>query len=231
MSTLSSQNPSALSEQDQRKRAVAQAALAHLPKGGVLGVGTGSTVNFLIEMLPQLQLEAAVASSKATEERLKALGIEVVELNQVASLDAYVDGADEINRHLHMIKGGGAALTREKIVASVAKQFVCIVDESKWVVQLGREFPLPVEVIPMARSSVARKLVQLGGDPVYREGVVTDNGNVILDVFNLNIINPVDMETLINNIPGVVTNGIFAQRGADVVLIAGANGVRTLKSE
>lgn len=231
MSTLSSQNPSALSEQDQRKRAVAQAALAHLPKGGVLGVGTGSTVNFLIEMLPQLQLEAAVASSKATEERLKALGIEVVELNQVASLDAYVDGADEINRHLHMIKGGGAALTREKIVASVAKQFVCIVDESKWVVQLGREFPLPVEVIPMARSSVARKLVQLGGDPMYREGVVTDNGNVILDVFNLNIINPVDMETLINNIPGVVTNGIFAQRGADVVLIAGANGVRTLKPE
>jgi ribose 5-phosphate isomerase A len=220
-----------LSAQDQKKRAVAEAALAHLPKGGILGVGTGSTVNFLIDLLPGLQLEAAVASSKATEDRLKAVGIEVIELNQVASLDAYVDGADEIDRHLHMIKGGGAALTREKIVASVAREFICIVDESKWVDQLGRDFPVPVEVIPMARSSVARKIVALGGDPVYRGGVVTDNGNVILDVFNLNILNPVEMETLINNIPGVVTNGIFAQRGANLALIASDQGVRTVRPE
>ena len=220
-----------LSAQDQKKRAVAEAALAHLPKGGILGVGTGSTVNFLIDMLPTLQLKGAVASSKATEDRLKAIGIEVIELNHVASLDAYVDGADEINRHLHMIKGGGAALTREKIVASVAKEFICIVDESKWVTELGRAFPLPVEVIPMARSSVARKIVALGGDPIYREGVVTDNGNVILDVFNLNILNSIEMETLINNIPGVVTNGIFAQRGASLALIASDQGVRTVKPE
>jgi ribose 5-phosphate isomerase A len=221
----------ALSAQDLKKRAVAEAALAHLPKGGVLGVGTGSTVNFLIDMLPELRLEAAVASSKATEERLKAVGIQVVDMNQVGSLDTYVDGADEIDRHLHMIKGGGAALTREKIVASIAKQFICIVDESKWVQQLGRAFPLPVEVIPMARSSVARKLVALGGDPAYREGVVTDNGNVILDVHNLNIMNPIEMETIINNIPGVVTNGIFALRGADLALIAGDQGVREVRAE
>ncbi len=181
-----------------------------LPKGGILGVGTGSTVNFLIDLLPELQLEAAVASSQATADRLKKLGIEVVDMNHVGGLDAYVDGADEIDRHMHMIKGGGAALTREKIVASIAKKFVCIVDDSKWVDQLGRDFPLPVEVIPMARSAVARKLVSLGGDPVYREGVVTDNGNVILDVFNLNILNAIDLEKTINNIPGVVTNGIFA---------------------
>ncbi|XID74045.1 ribose-5-phosphate isomerase RpiA [Alkanindiges sp. WGS2144] len=220
-----------LSIQDQRKRAAAEAALAHLPKGGILGVGTGSTVNFLIDMLPSLHLEGAVASSKATEERLKAVGIEVVELNHVGSLDAYVDGADEIDRHLHMIKGGGAALTREKIVASVARQFICIVDESKWVGQLGRDFPVPVEVIPMARSSVARKIVALGGDPAYREGVVTDNGNVILDIFNLDILNPIEMEQALNNIPGVVTNGIFAAQGASLALIAGENGVRELKPE
>jgi len=164
--------------QDEKKQAAAKAALKHLPKGGILGVGTGSTVNFLIDLLPELQLEAAVASSQATADRLKKLGIEVVDMNHVGSLDAYVDGADEIDRHMHMIKGGGAALTREKIVASIAKKFVCIVDDSKWVDQLGRDFPLPVEVIPMARSAVARKLVSLGGDPVYREGVVTDNGNV-----------------------------------------------------
>lgn len=218
-----------LSAQDEKKRAVAEAAIQYIPKNSILGVGTGSTVNFLIDLLPSLQLEAAVASSKATEDRLKKLGIEVVELNHVGGLDAYVDGADEIDRHLHMIKGGGAALTREKIVASVAKQFICIVDESKWVTQLGRAFPLPVEVIPMARSSVARKLVALGGDPVYREGVLTDNGNVILDVFNLNILNPIEMETLINNIPGVVTNGIFAQRGADIALIASDTGVKEVK--
>lgn len=219
------------SVQNERKRMAAEAALAYLPKGGIIGVGTGSTVNFLIDMLPSLHLEGAVASSKATEERLKAVGIDVIELNHVGSLDAYVDGADEIDRHLHMIKGGGAALTREKIVASVARQFICIVDESKWVTQLGRDFPVPVEVIPMARSSVARKIAALGGDPVYREGVVTDNGNVILDVFNLKVLNPIDMEGLINNIPGVVTNGIFAMQGAQVALIAGDKGVRVAKPE
>lgn len=219
------------SVQNERKRMAAEAALAYLPKGGIIGVGTGSTVNFLIDMLPSLQLEGAVASSKATEDRLKAVGIDVIELNHVGSLDAYVDGADEINRHLHMIKGGGAALTREKIVASVARQFICIVDESKWVGQLGRDFPIPVEVIPMARSSVARKIASLGGDPVYREGVITDNGNVILDVFNLNVVNPIEMEAMLNNIAGVVTNGIFAMQGAQVALIAGDNGVRVAKPE
>lgn len=211
--------------QDEKKQAAAKAALKHLPKGGILGVGTGSTVNFLIDLLPELQLEAAVASSQATADRLKKLGIEVVDMNHVGSLDAYVDGADEIDRHMHMIKGGGAALTREKIVASIAKKFVCIVDDSKWVDQLGRDFPLPVEVIPMARSAVARKLVSLGGDPVYREGVVTDNGNVILDVFNLNILNAIELEKTINNIPGVVTNGIFALNPATISIVATNNGI------
>ena len=211
--------------QDAKKQAAAEAAIAHLPEGGILGVGTGSTVNFLIELLPQLQLEAAVASSQATEQRLKKLGIEVVDLNQVGGLDAYVDGADEIDSRLHMIKGGGAALTREKIVASVSKQFVCIVDDSKWVAQLGRGFALPVEVIPMARSAVARQLMQLGGDPVYRSGVVTDNGNVILDVHNLNILNAPELEQRINNIAGVVCNGIFAQHAASVAIVATDHGI------
>ena len=225
---MSSQDPQ---KQLAKKQAAAEAAIAHLPKGGILGVGTGSTVNCLIELLPQLQLEAAVSSSKATEERLKKLGIEVVDLNHVGSLDAYVDGADEIDRHLHMIKGGGAALTREKIVASVAKDFVCIVDDSKWVTQLGRDFPLPVEVIPMARSAVARKIVALGGDPVYREGVVTDNGNVILDVFNLNILNAIEIEQALNNIPGVVTNGIFAMRPANIAIVATDQGIDVRKAQ
>ncbi|MEN8424823.1 ribose-5-phosphate isomerase RpiA [Acinetobacter junii] len=211
--------------QDEKKQAAAKAALKHLPKGGILGVGTGSTVNFLIDLLPELQLEAAVASSNATAERLKKLGIEVLDMNSVGGLDAYVDGADEIDRHMHMIKGGGAALTREKIVASIAKKFVCIVDDSKWVEQLGREFPLPVEVIPMARSAVARKIVALGGDPVYREGVVTDNGNVILDVYNLNILNAIELEKTLNNIPGVVTNGIFALNAASIAIVATNNGI------
>ena len=211
--------------QDEKKQAVAKAALKHLPKGGILGVGTGSTVNFLIDLLPELQLEAAVASSNATAERLEKLGIEVVDMNSVGGLDAYVDGADEIDRHMHMIKGGGAALTREKIVASIAKKFVCIVDDSKWVEQLGREFPLPVEVIPMARSAVARKIVALGGDPVYREGVVTDNGNVILDVYNLNILNAIELEKTLNNIPDVVTNGIFALNAASIAIVATNNGI------
>lgn len=211
--------------QDEKKKAAAKAALKHLPKGGILGVGTGSTVNFLIEMLPELQLEAAVSSSEATAERLRKLGIEVVDMNSVASLDAYVDGADEIDANLHMIKGGGAALTREKIVASIAKKFVCIVDDSKWVNQLGVGFALPVEVIPMARSAVARKIVSLGGDPVYREGVVTDNGNVILDVHNLNILNALELEKTINDIPGVVCNGIFAINKADIAVVATDNGI------
>ena len=211
--------------QDEKKQAAAKAALKHLPKGGILGVGTGSTVNFLIELLPELQLEAAVASSEATAERLKKLGIEVVDMNSVGGLDAYVDGADEIDRHMHMIKGGGAALTREKIVASIARKFVCIVDDSKWVDQLGRDFPLPIEVIPMARSAVARKIVALGGDPAYREGEVTDNGNVILDVYNLNILNALELEKTINDIPGVVCNGIFAINKADVAVVATDSGI------
>ena len=211
--------------QDEKKQAAARAALKHLPKGGILGVGTGSTVNFLIDLLPELQLEAAVASSNATAERLKTLGIEVLDMNSVGGLDAYVDGADEIDRHMHMIKGGGAALTREKIVASIAKKFVCIVDDSKWVGQLGRDFALPVEVIPMARSAVARKIVTLGGDPVYREGVVTDNGNVILDVYNLNILNALELEKNINDIPGVVCNGIFAIHKADIAIVATNKGI------
>lgn len=211
--------------QDEKKQAAAKAALKHLPKGGILGVGTGSTVNFLIELLPELQLEAAVASSEATAQRLKKLGIDVVDMNSVSGLDAYVDGADEIDRHMHMIKGGGAALTREKIVASIAKKFVCIVDDSKWVEQLGREFALPVEVIPMARSAVARKIVSLGGDPVYRDGVVTDNGNVILDVYNLNILNALELEKTLNDIPGVVCNGIFAIHQADVAIVATNHGI------
>lgn len=211
--------------QDEKKQAAAKAALKHLPKGGILGVGTGSTVNFLIDLLPELQLEAAVASSEATAERLKKLGIEVVDMNSVGSLDAYVDGADEIDRHMHMIKGGGAALTREKIVASIARKFICIVDDSKWVEQLGREFALPIEVIPMARSVVARKIVALGGDPAYREGVVTDNGNVILDIYNLNILNALELEKTLNDIPGVVTNGIFAINKADIAIVATNNGI------
>ena len=190
-----------------------------------MGVGTGSTVNFLIDLLPELQLEAAVASSNATAERLKTLGIEVLDMNSVGGLDAYVDGADEIDRHMHMIKGGGAALTREKIVASIAKKFVCIVDDSKWVGQLGRDFALPVEVIPMARSAVARKIVTLGGDPVYREGVVTDNGNVILDVYNLNILNALELEKNLNDIPGIVCNGIFAIHKADIAIVATNKGI------
>ncbi|MBP6352228.1 MAG: ribose-5-phosphate isomerase RpiA [Acinetobacter sp.] len=211
--------------QDEKKQAAARAALKHLPKGGILGVGTGSTVNFLIDLLPELQLEAAVASSNATAERLKTLGIEVLDMNSVGGLDAYVDGADEIDRHMHMIKGGGAALTREKIVASIAKKFVCIVDDSKWVGQLGRDFALPVEVIPMARSAVARKIVTLGGDPVYREGVVTDNGNVILDVYNLNILNALELEKNLNDIPGIVCNGIFAIHKADIAIVATNKGI------
>ena len=218
--------------QDQLKRAVAEAALAYVEKDEILGVGTGSTANFFIDALASMKqhIPAAVASSKATAERLQKIGIEVVDLNSVDNLSIYVDGADEVNGHLHMIKGGGGALTREKIVAAVAKKFICIADASKKVDVLGA-FPLPVEVIPMARSYVARELVKLGGSPVYRQGFVTDNGNVILDTYNLNIINPVELETTLNQIVGVVTNGLFAKRGADVLLLGAADGVKTfLKS-
>ena len=218
--------------QDQLKRAVAEAALAYVEKDEILGVGTGSTANFFIDALASMKqhIRAAVASSKATAERLQKIGIEVVDLNSVDSLSIYVDGADEVNSHLHMIKGGGGALTREKIVAAVAKKFICIADASKKVDVLGA-FPLPVEVIPMARSYVARELVKLGGSPVYRQGFVTDNGNVILDTYNLSIVNPVELETTLNQIVGVVTSGLFAKRGADVLLLGAADGVKTfLKS-
>ena len=211
--------------QDELKKAAAWAALEFVKEGTIVGVGTGSTVNHFIDALGSVKdtIKGAVSSSDASTEKLKALGIEVYELNDVDSLDVYVDGADEINAQNEMIKGGGAALTREKIVSAVAKQFVCIVDETKIVDTLG-EFPLPVEVIPMARSYVARELLKLGGDPVYRQGVVTDNGNVILDVHNLSISQAKDLELTINQIVGVVTNGLFAQRGADKVIIGTKNG-------
>ncbi len=213
--------------QDDKKKAVAQAAVRYVEQDSIIGVGTGSTVNYFIEALAPIKnnITGAVSSSDASTERLKALGIEVFDLNSVDQLSVYVDGADEITEHRHMIKGGGAALTREKIVAAVAQKFVCIIDDTKNVGVLGA-FPLPVEVIPMARSYVAREIVKLGGDPVYRQGVVTDNGNVILDVHNLKILNPVELERQLNNIVGVVTNGLFAMRGADVVLTGSENGVQ-----
>jgi len=214
---------------NQAKRAVAKAAIAYLPQGGVIGVGTGSTANCFIDELVSVRnrIEAVVASSEASATRLKAGGIPVVDLNSVDSLPVYVDGADEITPHLHMIKGGGGALTREKIVAAVADKFVCIADDSKLVDVLGT-FPLPVEVIPMARGYVARELVRLGGHPQLREGFTTDNGNVILDVRGLSILDPVELEATLNQITGVVTNGLFARRGADVALLGGAQGVREL---
>jgi ribose 5-phosphate isomerase A len=214
---------------DALKRAVAEAALAHVRDGEVLGVGTGSTANFFIDGLKPIRhkVKAAVASSEATKLRLEAIGIEVVSLNDVDHIGVYVDGADEINAALEMIKGGGGALTREKIVAALADTFVCIADDSKWVSQLGT-FPLPIEVIPMARSMIARELVKLGGSPVYRTGFVTDNGNVILDTYGLDIRNPVELETHLNNLVGVVCNGLFARRPADVLLLGGSAGVKTI---
>ncbi len=217
-------------DQNAKKKAVAEAAIQYVKPDTIVGVGTGSTVNFFIDALASMkdQIEGAVSSSVASTERMKNLGIEVFDLNSVDQLSVYIDGADEVTQHKHMIKGGGAALTQEKIVAAVAETFVCIVDDTKHVPVLGK-FPLPVEVIPMARSYVARELVKLGGDPVYRDGVVTDNGNVILDVHNLEMLNPRELELAINNIAGVVTNGIFALRGADVVLTATNEGVTTSK--
>jgi len=216
--------------QDEMKKAAGWAALQYVEKDSIVGVGTGSTVNHFIDALATMKadIDGAVSSSEASTQKMKALGIPVYDLNSVDLLSVYVDGADEINGHMDMIKGGGAALTREKIVSAVADKFICIVDNTKQVDILG-EFPLPVEVIPMARSYVARQLVKLGGDPVYREGVVTDNGNVILDVYNMKIMNPKELEEQINAIVGVVTNGLFALRGADVLLVGTPEGVKTVK--
>jgi ribose 5-phosphate isomerase A len=219
--------------QDQLKQAVAQAAVdhiaPHLNKDSIVGVGTGSTANCFIDALANIKhtFDAAVASSEATAERLKGHGINVLELNAVPHMSFYVDGADESDTHLNLIKGGGGALTREKIVAAVAETFVCIADESKLVDVLG-DFPLPVEVIPMARSYVARKLVGLGGEPVWRQDFITDNGNLILDVYGMDIVDPKDLEQQINQITGVVTNGLFAQRPADLLLLGTSEGVKSL---
>jgi len=215
--------------QDEMKQAVARAAIEYVEKGTIIGIGTGSTANFFIDELATIkhQIDGTVASSEASAERLRGHGIEVMDLNSVSELSVYVDGADESNRHLHLIKGGGGALTREKIVAAVSKKFVCIADESKLVDIMGK-FPLPVEVIPMARSYVAREIVKLGGMPVLREGFTTDNGNVILDVNNLEIMEPAKLEEALNNITGVVTNGLFAMRPADVLLLGTQDGVKTI---
>ena len=215
--------------QDQLKRAVAEAAIAYVPKGEVLGVGTGSTANFFIDALASIKhhIPAAVASSQATAERLKKIGIDVVDLNFAGEIGLYVDGADEINAQLQMIKGGGGALTREKIVAAASKKVICIADASKQVEVLGK-FPLPIEVIPMARSYIGREMVKLGGNPVYRQGFVTDNGNIILDVYGLNISNAPELETKLNQLVGVVTNGLFACRPADILLVGTKEGVKTI---
>ena len=221
--------------QDQLKSAVAKAALEYIqPKldnDSIIGIGTGSTANFFIDHLAEIKhlFDGAVASSEASAARLKSHGIPVYELGTVDELEFYIDGADETNAHLQLIKGGGGALTHEKIVAAVAKKFLCIVDASKKVNLLGA-FPLPVEVIPMARSYVGRELVKLGGDPVYREGFVTDNGNQIIDVFNMKILNPPELEEKINNITGVVTNGLFAIRPADLLFVGSASGVEMLEA-
>lgn len=219
--------------QDELKKAVARAAFDHISKhiedGATIGVGTGSTANLFIEELAREKdrIQATVASSEESARRLKAHGIPVLDLNSAGEVSVYIDGADETNEHLQLIKGGGAALTREKIIAAASKEFICIADASKMVPILGK-FPLPVEVIPMARSHVARQIVKLGGDPVWREGVTTDNGNWILDVHNMQIMEPLALETALNQITGVVTNGLFAHRPADVLLLGTSNGVKTL---
>jgi len=215
--------------QDEQKRAAAKAAIQYVPAGCIIGVGTGSTANYFIDELAGIKqnLEGAVASSETTARRLRDRGIEVLDLNSVDELPVYVDGADEITEHLHMIKGGGGALTREKIVAAVARKFICIADQSKLVPILGK-FPLPVEVIPMARGYVAREITRLGGQPALRQGFTTDNGNVILDIHGLQILDPVELESTLNQITGVVMNGLFARRGADILLLGGENGIRTI---
>lgn len=222
--------------QNELKQAVARAAFeivkSRLRSDSVIGVGTGSTANFFIDELAALKndINATVASSEESARRLKAHGIPVLDLNAVSEVTVYVDGADEANEYLQLIKGGGAALTREKIVAAVAKEFICIADESKFVRVLGK-FPLPVEVIPMARSHVARQIVKLGGDPVWRDKVITDNGNIILDVHNMSITDPRKLEADLNQITGVVTNGLFAQRPANLLLLGTPQGVKTLKAK
>ena len=215
--------------QDELKKMVAKAALEYVEPGTIIGIGTGSTANHFIDHLAGIKgrIDGTVASSNASAERLAAHGIPVLDLNSVSELSVYIDGADESNHHLHLIKGGGGALTREKIVAACARKFVCIADGSKLVDILGK-FPLPVEVIPMARSMVARQLVKLGGQPVWRDGFVTDNGNNILDVHNLEIMEPAKLEQTLNNIPGVVTNGLFALRPADVLLLGTEEGVKKI---
>jgi len=215
--------------QDQLKRLVAKEALKHIVEDAIVGVGSGSTVNFFIDSLSQIKnrIDGAVAASEASAERLKKYGIRVVDLNSVNELPVYFDGADEITEHLHMIKGGGGALTREKIVAAVARKFVCLCDASKLVPVLGK-FPLPVEVIPMARSYVGRELVKLGAHPVLRANFTTDNGNLVLDCHGLTLLDPPKMESDLNNLAGVVTNGIFARRPADLLLLGETTGVRTL---
>ncbi|MFM2397597.1 MAG: hypothetical protein RLZZ144_847 [Pseudomonadota bacterium] len=215
--------------QDDLKRAVAQAAIQYVPMDCIVGVGTGSTANFFIDELGKIKhkIRGAVASSEASAKRLQSYGIEVLSLNEAGDLPVYVDGADEITKHMHMLKGGGGALTREKIVAAASKKFICLCDSSKLVNVLGR-FPLPIEVIPMARSYIAREVIKLGGQPKLREGFTTDNGNIILDVHNLEIMNPVDLETKLNHLAGVVTNGLFARRPADVLLLGTPDGVQTM---
>ena len=219
-----------MNSQDTKKQRAAAAAIEYVRAGTVIGVGTGSTVNYFIDALAGMprRIAGAVSSSEASTKRLAGHGIPVLDLNEVESLEVYVDGADEATRDLHLIKGGGAALTREKIVAAVSRRFVCIVDEAKLVDRLGR-FPLPVEVIPMARNHVTRELVRLGGEPVWRQGTVTDNGGHILDVNGLQIVDPVTLEREINQVAGVVTVGLFAQRGADVLVVGTDSGVRTLE--
>jgi len=215
--------------QDEKKKQVAEAALAYVEDDTIVGVGTGSTVNFFIDYLVSIKhrIDGAVSSSDATETLLKQHNIPVLNLNSANDIPVYIDGADEATKHLHLIKGGGGALTREKIVAAASKKFVCIIDESKMVDVLGT-FPLPVEVIPMAQSYIAREITKLGGQPILREGFTTDNGNIILDVHNLSILKPVELEQELNKLAGVVTNGLFAQRPADVLLIASDNGVKVL---
>jgi ribose 5-phosphate isomerase A len=215
--------------QDEQKLAVAKAAIEHIPIGCVVGIGTGSTANYFIDELAKIKhkIDGAIASSIDTAQRLKNHGIEVLDLNSIDDLPVYVDGADEITEHLHMIKGGGGALTREKIVAAIARKFICVADQSKLVSVLGN-FPLPIEVIPMARSYVAREIALMGGQPALRQDFTTDNGNVILDIHNLQILNPVELETTLNQITGVVTNGLFARRGADMLLLGTDSGVQTM---
>jgi len=215
--------------QSEKKKGVAVAAIDYIPDGAQLGVGTGSTVNYFIDALPDVRakISTVVASSEATRKRLEKHGFEVSDLAETGDLDLYVDGADEANKHFHLIKGGGGALTREKVLAAASRKFVCIIDDSKMVGSLGT-FPLPVEVLPMARSYVARQFIKARGQPVVREGFETDNGNQIIDVWGLNISNPAEMEDRFNRIPGVVTVGIFAHRGADVILMADDQKVRVL---